>query len=139
MGCPSLLQGIFPTQGSNPRLSRLLPWQAGSLPPSPLGKPRWTGGPCSLSTLYMRACVCQPQTPTSPRPTPPQPCLFSVYDLLSLLSSLSLASSPESGIINDDEGQDDDRRQILTGYYAQRCWPSTISQPTRRANSSPRI
>ena len=29
MGCPFLLQGIFPTQGSN---SRLLHWQVGSLP-----------------------------------------------------------------------------------------------------------
>ena len=28
-GCHGLLQGIFPTQGSNPRL---LHWQAGSLP-----------------------------------------------------------------------------------------------------------
>ena len=32
--CHALLQGIFPTQGSNPRLLYLLHWQAGS---SPLG------------------------------------------------------------------------------------------------------
>ena len=31
MGCHFLLQGIFLTQGSNPRLLRLLHWQAGSL------------------------------------------------------------------------------------------------------------
>ena len=31
--------GIFPTQGSNPRLLRLLPWQASSLPLAPPGKP----------------------------------------------------------------------------------------------------
>ena len=31
--------GIFPTQGSNPRLVRLLHWQVGSLPPLPPGKP----------------------------------------------------------------------------------------------------
>ena len=30
--CHFLLQGIFPTQGSNPRLLCLLHWQAGSLP-----------------------------------------------------------------------------------------------------------
>ena len=30
VGCHALLQGIFPAQGWN---SRLLPWQAGSLPP----------------------------------------------------------------------------------------------------------
>ena len=35
MGSHSLLQGIFPTQGSNPRLSHLLHWQAGSLPLAP--------------------------------------------------------------------------------------------------------
>ena len=37
VGCPALLQGIFPTQGSNPHLLRLLHWQAGSLPLRHLG------------------------------------------------------------------------------------------------------
>ena len=32
VGCHCLLQGIFPTQGSNPHLLCLLHWQAGSLP-----------------------------------------------------------------------------------------------------------
>ena len=32
VGCRFLLQGIFPTQGSNPCLLRLLPWQVDSLP-----------------------------------------------------------------------------------------------------------
>ena len=32
VGCHALLQGIFPIQGSNPRLLHLLHWQAGSLP-----------------------------------------------------------------------------------------------------------
>ena len=35
----ALLQGIFPTQGSNSHLS-LLHWQRGSLPPAPSGKPK---------------------------------------------------------------------------------------------------
>ena len=39
VGCHALLQGIFLTQGSNPRLLRLLRWQAGSLPLAPPGKP----------------------------------------------------------------------------------------------------
>ena len=39
VGCHSLLQGIFPTQGLNPRLLDLLHWQAGSLPLVPTGKP----------------------------------------------------------------------------------------------------
>ena len=39
MGYHALLQGIFPTQGSNPGLLCLLHWQAGSLPLAPPGKP----------------------------------------------------------------------------------------------------
>ena len=38
--CHFLLQGIFPTQGSNPRLLNLLPWQADSLPLEQPGKPQ---------------------------------------------------------------------------------------------------
>ena len=36
-GCHFLLQGIFPTQGSNPHLLCLLYWQVNSLPPGHLG------------------------------------------------------------------------------------------------------
>ena len=43
VGCRALLQGIFPTQGSNPCLLHLLHWQAGSLPLEPPGKPRIAG------------------------------------------------------------------------------------------------
>ena len=39
MGCHFLLQGIFPTQGSNLSLLGLLHWQVGSLPLSHLGSP----------------------------------------------------------------------------------------------------
>ena len=39
VGCHALLQGIFPTQGSNPHLLHLLHCQAGSLPLAPPGKP----------------------------------------------------------------------------------------------------
>ena len=39
VGCHAILQGIFPTQGLNPRLLRLLHWQVGSLPLAPPGKP----------------------------------------------------------------------------------------------------
>ena len=38
-GCHFLLQGIFPTQGSNPCLLHLLQWQADSIPLSHLGSP----------------------------------------------------------------------------------------------------
>ena len=37
VGCHALLQGIFPTQGSNPHLLGLLHWQAGS----PKQRMRW--------------------------------------------------------------------------------------------------
>ena len=40
VGSHSLLQGIFPTQGSNPCLLCLLHWQAGSLPAEPPEKPQ---------------------------------------------------------------------------------------------------
>ena len=46
MGCQALLQGIFPTQGSNPHLIMSPALQVGSLPLVPPGKP-W--------------CVCQYQ------------------------------------------------------------------------------
>ena len=39
VGCHMLLQGIFPTQGSNPHLLSLLHWQEGSLLLAPPGKP----------------------------------------------------------------------------------------------------
>ena len=39
VSCDALLQGIFPTQESNPRLLGLLHWQVGSLPIVPPGKP----------------------------------------------------------------------------------------------------
>ena len=41
VGCHALLQGIFPTQESNPRLLCLLQWQADFLPLVPPGKPEF--------------------------------------------------------------------------------------------------
>ena len=41
VGCHALLQGIFLTQGLNPRLLYLLHWQVGSLPLTPSGKPHF--------------------------------------------------------------------------------------------------
>ena len=40
VGCHLLLQGIFPTQGLNPHLLRLLHWQVDSLPLHHLGSPK---------------------------------------------------------------------------------------------------
>ena len=44
VGCHALLQGIFLTQGSNPRLLCLLHWEAGSLPLAPPGRVEGGGG-----------------------------------------------------------------------------------------------
>ena len=40
VGCHFLLQGIFKTQGLNPHLLCLLPWQMDSLPLYQLGSPQ---------------------------------------------------------------------------------------------------
>ena len=42
VGCHFLLQGIFPTQGSNPSFLCLLHWQADSLPLAPPRKAAWS-------------------------------------------------------------------------------------------------
>ena len=52
-GCHALLQGIFPTQGLNPRLLRLLHWQAGSLPQAPPGKPIQKDTSCKNNTFWV--------------------------------------------------------------------------------------
>ena len=54
-GCHALLQGIFLTQGSNPRLLCLLHWHAGSLPLVPLGKPLLI---LVIPKIMARACLC---------------------------------------------------------------------------------
>ena len=55
VGCHFLLQGIFLTQQSNPRLLRLLHWQADSLPLSHLGSlvisVRQCGKPCDVDII----------------------------------------------------------------------------------------
>ena len=43
MGCHAFFQGIFPTQGLNLGLLSFLPWQVGSLPLGPPGKPHLLG------------------------------------------------------------------------------------------------
>ena len=68
-----LLQGIFPTQGSNPCLLHLLRWQGGFFttelpqkqPPPPL---RWL--------LPGSVDLCQSYPPTALSPTPPVPSKY---------------------------------------------------------------
>ena len=52
VGCHALLQGIFPTQGSNLRLLSLLHWQSGSLPLVPSGKAHMFG------PVLNESCIC---------------------------------------------------------------------------------
>ena len=78
VSCHALLQGILPTQGSNPSLLHLLHWHAGSLPWRPPEKPQPFRGvkvficlrlsPCSfiilphcLHTLPSGGKYCLPQ------------------------------------------------------------------------------
>ena len=65
VGCHSHLQGIFQTQGSNPRLLLLLHWQADSLPTEPPGKPLGRSCPecCINDTGAVLGCC-----PASPGP-----------------------------------------------------------------------
>ena len=60
MGCHFLLQGIFPTQGSNPCLLRLLHWQVDSFPVTYtlLNKPDIVGHPVSSFPVYTQGCLC---------------------------------------------------------------------------------
>ena len=57
--CHALLQGISPTQRSNPHLLYLLQWQAGSLPLVPPGKPHNSLCP-NVNSLRIGiiACTC---------------------------------------------------------------------------------
>ena len=48
VGGHALLNGIFLTQGLNPRLLCLLPWQGVSLPPASPRKPRGRDGSCFI-------------------------------------------------------------------------------------------
>ena len=50
VGCHFHIQGIFPTQGSNPHLLCLLHWQVGSLPLVPPGKP-----PVQLHSRWLKS------------------------------------------------------------------------------------
>ena len=72
VGCHALLQGIFPTQGSNPCLLCLLHWQAGSLPRAPPGKPH-PHPAAAAGAKFLQSCptLCDPidsSPPGSPVP-----------------------------------------------------------------------
>ena len=80
VGCHALLQGISPTQGSNPCLLCLLHWQVGSLPWCPLGSPR------KYSQSFMQS---EALDPTSSGPA-------SWFHHLSISNPSCLPPSPDS-------------------------------------------
>ena len=63
MGYYAPLQGIVPTQGSNPRLLCLLNWQAGSLPVEPPGKPMYMYMYISIVNVYVYTCSISLEKP----------------------------------------------------------------------------
>ena len=77
VGCHALLQGIFPTRGSNPHLLCFLHWQEDSLPLAPPGKP--CPHPQILPFLTQRTSTSlhsgwlHPKTPRPPFPPVSQP------------------------------------------------------------------
>ena len=98
-GCHFLLQGIFPTQGSNPCLSCLLHWQVDSLPLAPLGK-----SPSNSFELKSTACVhaCPVvsdfMTPWTVAPQAPLSMGFPRQECWSGLSCPPLGDLPDPGI-----------------------------------------
>ena len=67
MGCHLLLQGIFPTQGSNSQLLCLLHWQVGSLPLMPPGKPHvCCAAAAAAKSLHSCPPLCDPMDSSPP-------------------------------------------------------------------------
>lgn len=54
---PSLLQGVLPAQGPNPRLLCLLCWQVDSSPLAPPGKASWTNARPKI-IIIKKECLC---------------------------------------------------------------------------------
>ena len=69
MGCHTLLQGIFPMQGANPHLLRLLHWQVDSLPLRHLG----SGYYAAAAAKSLQSCLtlCDPIDSSPPGSTVP--------------------------------------------------------------------
>ena len=88
VGSHSLLQGIFPTQGSNLHLLHLLLWQEGSWPLAPPGKPPHDHVLCLIAELC--PTLCDPMDCSPP--------FFSVHGILQarILKWVAMPFSRES-------------------------------------------
>ena len=87
MGYHALLQGIFLTQGSNPRLLYLLHWQVGSLPLVPPGKP-WMVYKPQISGYLSSVISCG---------VPIYLCIITFFFLLLICLLLYRDSHPQTG------------------------------------------
>ena len=87
VGCHFLLQRIFQTQGSNPRLLCLLHWQTSSLPAEPPGKPQ-------VYDIYQ---VYDSRIRSSVPPVAFSPLFHCLFQLLRPQGSPSL-NQPEEGV-----------------------------------------
>ena len=105
--CHALLQGIFPTQESNPHHLCLLHWQVCSLPPAPPGKPR-TGPVLPQMTGKSRLALLDPELKGSHQ----ESCILS-------LSSICFFS-PSSNTFSPH------RDKVIPGSFRERskcfCW-----------------
>ena len=80
VGCHALLQGIFPTRGSNLHLLHLLHWQAGSSPLAPPGKPNYINN--HLKCLSVQFSSVTQSCPTLCDPVDCSPPGSSVHGIL---------------------------------------------------------
>ena len=118
VGCQFLLQGIFLTQGLNPRPLCLLYWQVGSLPLAPPGKP--------IKSLRVCALVAQ-SCLTLCDPVDYSPPSSSVHGILQarILEWVAMPSSRGSSWLRDrtcvswDSG--------ITGGFLY-CWSTRENQ-----------
>ena len=83
VGCHALLQGIFPTQGSNPHLLHLLHRQEGSLPLAPPGKPRMHGGSHATPVILSELVPCPPPGDLPSPGVEPRSPAWQVFSFLS--------------------------------------------------------
>ena len=97
MGCHFLLQGIFPTQGSNLCLLHLLHWQVDPLPLAPPGKPYWSWNIRKF-----------PQIPTSDAPT---------RVLFWIPNDITLLKTGEPGILQTTGRMQDFKERNLVRFF----------------------
>ena len=76
VGCHFLLQGILPTQGSNPLLLHLLHWQAGSSPLTP-----WEAYELGLAFSYRNTVVQMSGLKPQERALKRKPLNFSIFSI----------------------------------------------------------